>query len=99
MLESVRCDEFIKTVAPDFGSFVERLRPVEIYHCSIRESFREPLAPHHCTPTVRELARAAGGSGGAAVMPVLADALMDAGCDNELILAHCRSGGEHEKGC
>jgi hypothetical protein len=32
-------------------------------------------------------------------MPVLADALMDAGCTNELILAHCRSGGKHEKGC
>jgi hypothetical protein len=32
-------------------------------------------------------------------MPVLADALEDAGCDNADILAHCRSGGEHVRGC
>jgi hypothetical protein len=32
-------------------------------------------------------------------LPVLADALIDAGCDNEELLAHCRSGGPHVKGC
>jgi hypothetical protein len=32
-------------------------------------------------------------------LPVLADALEDAGCDNPDILAHCRSGGEHVCGC
>jgi hypothetical protein len=32
-------------------------------------------------------------------MPILADALEDAGCDNQDILAHCRSGGEHVRGC
>ncbi len=31
-------------------------------------------------------------------MPVLADALQDAGCDNEDVLAHCRGGG-HVRGC
>jgi hypothetical protein len=30
---------------------------------------------------------------------ILADALEDAGCDNAEILAHCRSGGEHVRGC
>ena len=28
-------------------------------------------------------------------MPILADALQDAGCDNEDILNHCRQPGEH----
>jgi hypothetical protein len=32
-------------------------------------------------------------------MPILADALMDAGCDNEDMLNHCRQPGEHAKGC
>jgi hypothetical protein len=32
-------------------------------------------------------------------MPILADALEDAGCDNADILAHCRSEGPHVRGC
>jgi hypothetical protein len=32
-------------------------------------------------------------------LPILADALEDACCDNADILAHCRSGGEHVRGC
>ena len=32
-------------------------------------------------------------------MPILADALEDAGCDDETILAHCRGPGPHVRGC
>jgi hypothetical protein len=32
-------------------------------------------------------------------LPLLADALMDAGCADEDILAHCRSEGPHVRGC
>jgi hypothetical protein len=32
-------------------------------------------------------------------MPVLADALEEAGCQDQDILGHCRSGGEHVRGC
>lgn len=32
-------------------------------------------------------------------MPILADALQDAGCDNEDVLAHCRKQREHVRGC
>jgi hypothetical protein len=32
-------------------------------------------------------------------LPILADALEDAGCSDEEILAHCRGGGEHARGC
>jgi hypothetical protein len=32
-------------------------------------------------------------------LPILADALLDAGCDNEELLAHCRSDGPHVRGC
>jgi len=32
-------------------------------------------------------------------LPVLADALMDAACDDERVLGHCRSGRPHVRGC
>ena len=32
-------------------------------------------------------------------LPLLADALEEAGCDNADILGHCRGGGEHVRGC
>jgi len=32
-------------------------------------------------------------------MPILADALADAGCDNKDILSHCRGNSPHVKGC
>src|SRR5262249_31297821 len=32
-------------------------------------------------------------------LPILADALEDAGCDNAVILGHCRQTGEHVRGC
>jgi hypothetical protein len=32
-------------------------------------------------------------------MPVLADALEDAGCDNDAILGHCQGDGPHVRGC
>jgi hypothetical protein len=32
-------------------------------------------------------------------LPILADALEDADCDNTDMLAHCRQPGEHMRGC
>ncbi len=32
-------------------------------------------------------------------MPILADALMDAGCEDEQVIAHCRDAGPHARGC
>jgi hypothetical protein len=32
-------------------------------------------------------------------LPLLADALMDAGCDSDDILSHCRGEGPHVRGC
>src|SRR5262249_51106589 len=33
------------------------------------------------------------------LLPILADALEEAGCDNADILAHCRGPGPHVRGC
>ena len=32
-------------------------------------------------------------------MPVLGDALEEAGCEDEVILEHCRQPGTHVRGC
>jgi hypothetical protein len=32
-------------------------------------------------------------------LPILADALMDAGCSDATTLSHCRSAGDHVRGC
>jgi hypothetical protein len=32
-------------------------------------------------------------------MPILADALMDAGCEDEQVIGHCRGDGPHVRGC
>jgi hypothetical protein len=32
-------------------------------------------------------------------LPILADALLDAGCEDEELIGHCRSQGPHVRGC
>jgi hypothetical protein len=49
--------------------------------------------------TVRRIAQAIYDERAFDRMPILADELEDAGCDNADILNHCRSGGEHVRGC
>jgi hypothetical protein len=49
--------------------------------------------------TVRKLAAAVHDDCAFDRLPVLADALEDAGCADPEILGHCRSGGEHARGC
>jgi hypothetical protein len=49
--------------------------------------------------TVRKMAAAIYEERRFADLPVLADALEDAGCADAAILAHCRGPGEHVRGC
>jgi len=57
------------------------------------------LDPSWLTSTVVLLARQMYESRALSTMPILADALQDAGCDNAEVLAHCRSEGPHVRGC
>lgn len=63
------------------------------------------LPPRVLTPTVVQIAqviyeeRKAWGLRPFANMPILADALEEAGCDNEDVLSHCRGDGPHVRGC
>jgi hypothetical protein len=56
-------------------------------------------APAWRTETAVTLARQMYESREFSAMPILADALQDAGCDNDDILSHCRGAGPHVRGC
>jgi hypothetical protein len=51
------------------------------------------------TADVVALARTIRAANSPELLSILADALQDAGCDSEEVLAHCRSGGPHTRGC
>jgi hypothetical protein len=51
------------------------------------------------TPTVTALAEAIYADRAFDRMPVLADALEEAGCSDDQILSHCRGEGPHVRGC
>lgn len=59
-----------------------------------------PFLPEWRTDTVMSLARQMYESRDFGAMPILADALQDAGCDDEAILSHCRdASAAHVRGC
>jgi hypothetical protein len=64
----------------------------------LRDIFPPPgyvpaVRPDWLTPTVVALAREVDASGDFSAVPVLADALQDAGCDDEVLLGRCRVPG------
>ncbi len=76
------------------------LRPVSLVH----EVFGNPFRPtafrgQWRTGAVMALARGMYETRDFAVMPILGDALEDAGCDGEDMLGHCRGPGPHVRGC
>lgn len=76
----------------------------EFYANQLRDIFGNPfhpvaIDPNRLTSTVVSLARSMYESRDFSTMPILSDALQDAGCENEVILNHCRSDGPHVRGC
>ncbi len=55
--------------------------------------------PGTSTATSARLARAIYDRNDFDDLPILADALEDAGCEDGPLLTHCRSGGQHVRGC
>jgi hypothetical protein len=76
------------------GGLPERLR------CLFGNPFRPVLTNRDwATSTVVALASQMYESRDFSAMPILSDALQDAGCDNADILDHCRNPGPHCRGC
>jgi hypothetical protein len=70
----------------------------------VRDIFGNPFRPVEFDPRWRTsdvvgLARAIYDDRAFERMPILADALMDAGCEHEEIIGHCRGDGPHVRGC
>src|SRR5262249_42386801 len=70
----------------------------------LRDIFGNPFKPAKMksswlTSTVLSLAKSIYDNRRFEDLPILADALEDASCDNAEMLEHARSGGEHLKGC
>ena len=70
----------------------------------IREVFSNPFRPVTFVPAWRTttaitLAQTMYDTRDFAAMPILADALEDAGCEHPDILSHCRGPGPHVRGC
>jgi len=70
----------------------------------VRDIFGNPFRPVTFSPdwrtsTALALAAQMYESRDFSAMPILADALQDAGCDNPDVLDHCRQPGQHVRGC
>ena len=69
----------------------------------VRDIFGHPTLPHFPdawkSPTVVALAAGVAVDAGFDRLPVLADALEDAGCEDARVLIHCRGSGPHWRGC
>ncbi len=98
--------QFAETEDFDRPPPMEELRTVGKAHADIiRDIFGNPFrpisfAPAWRTDTAVSLAKHMYESRDFSAMPVLADALQDAGCDNDDILTHCRDEKQiHVRGC
>jgi hypothetical protein len=92
--------------APEFASVKQRAEYSAIYRLlmDFGDTRRRqiPIAPSWLSwnhGTVLRLAEAIYGARDFASLPVLADALEEAGCNDPDILGHCRQSGEHFRGC
>jgi len=72
----------------------------DLVRCVFGNPFRPPaLDSNWLTSDVAALATGIYADRAFDRMPILADALQDAGCDNDDVLRHCRSSGAHGRGC
>jgi hypothetical protein len=100
-----RVSEFFRMTREKLRSGVWYGKKDDTVRCGIiRCVFGNPFRPVSADPVwltspVLDLARAMYESRDFAAMPILADALEEAGCDNADVLAHCRGDGPHVRGC
>lgn len=86
------------------GSRVAHTESLEEQRSVLFDLFGNPFRPVLFDPswrtsTVLALARPMLDRGDFTAMPILADALQDAGCEDEQVLEHCREGCPHFRGC
>jgi hypothetical protein len=109
--EGARCCAWSSTRKVHFGKFVGMEYPQDELAAQaalLRDIFGNPFrTPPVVEPawlawndgTVRQLAESIYDERAFDRLPLLADALEEAGCDNAAMLAHCRGPGPHVRGC
>jgi len=82
------------------ATVAEKRYQIDILHDIFGNPF-QPIAfdPSWQTSTAISLALQVYESRDFSLMPILADALQDAGCDNSEVLNHCSGTGPHVRGC
>jgi hypothetical protein len=77
-----------------------RVEHAHLLRCIFGNPFRPvALDPEWHNSTVVQLAQGIYADRAFDRLPILADALQDAGCDHPDVLTHCRSTGPHARGC
>ncbi len=103
--QSVACAVYasVKKGPPGFDD--QRATECAAQTALLRDIFGNPFRPDSfsplwCTDTAVSLAHQMYESREFGAMPILADALQDAGCDNDDVLDHCRAANQvHVRGC
>lgn len=105
-IDNLRADYAVAQHAAERGgAFEPALRAEEEAHAELlRDLFNEwfrPVVPHPewFTSDVMALATHLYDNHAFEHLPILADALQDAGCDSDDVLNHCRDNGLHARGC
>lgn len=93
LLMPVPSDEFDRATAAQARVMCAAVREV------VGNPFRSPDFDPWRTDTAVSLARTMYESSEFSAMPILADALQDAGCDDDDVLRHCRADAPHVRGC
>ena len=80
--------------------WLERCAQADILRCLFGNPFHQVTFDQSwLAPTVRQLAAAIYDERAFDRLPVLADALEEAGCADVAVLSHCREPGPHARGC
>jgi hypothetical protein len=92
--------ETARAVEPDYQNSPERSFQADIIRCLAGNPFgHTAFNPEWRTRTVEDLAQGLYEERAFDRLPILADALEEAGCDHEAVLNHFRSDGSHARGC
>lgn len=87
------------------SNWSELMRNERRFQCALlRDLFRPPshlfaIQEAWRSSTVVALARQMDASNDFSALPILTEAIQDAGCENSDILSHCRGNGPHIRGC
>ncbi|QEL14310.1 hypothetical protein [Limnoglobus roseus] len=83
------------------AAYFAAIRPAaELLRCAFRNPHCDvPFEDRWRTETAAGLARTMFDARDFSGMPILADALQDAGCENDDVLNHCRADTAHARGC